>query len=270
MLDWLFTFNNSILVGYCFYTWKMKTINYARKLLYILVWNWMPHWAKANHNCCIQMSDRLTGTPFLADICHPPNCQWPHLAIFFPSAKCFRSTQTIFCSHSLSHGLDQQEASEMYRDPRWSDISWYIKQAHKWVKERFITHDQNATLQKKPHFVFVFFLQKISWCLWSVCWKRTWTSSREDSESKRKMYPHAYSQCIYLAIWNLMDYILVFLHQIDRQEIIKTTEPDRLINWDDFHCFFHWDLMEMPWPRGFQKWDATRLQIASCSFPGPQ
>ena len=43
--------------------------------------------------CCIQMSDRLTGTLSLTDICNPPICLWPLLAIF-SSVNCLRQSLT--------------------------------------------------------------------------------------------------------------------------------------------------------------------------------
>lgn len=64
---------------------------------------------------------------------------------------------TVFCSHFLSRGLNQQGASLMYRDPRWSDISWNIKQAHKWEKEMIITHGQNAALPAKSQILCLSF-----------------------------------------------------------------------------------------------------------------
>lgn len=45
---------------------QRKSIDWtqARIVLWTLLWNWMPHWAKTNHVCCSQMSDCLTGTFF--------------------------------------------------------------------------------------------------------------------------------------------------------------------------------------------------------------
>lgn len=80
----------------------------------------------------------------------PPNCQWPHLAVFFSLLLALGTCYHFVFSLPLSSpGLDQPGALEMYRDPQWSDISWNIKQEHKGVKWRFKRHNPNAALPVK-------------------------------------------------------------------------------------------------------------------------
>lgn len=125
----------------------------------------MPHWAKTNHVCCSQMSDRLTGTLFNWHV-SPSRLPMATFGYLFPSAKCCRRTlASLVLIPSRCLSLDQQGASEMFRDPRWSDISWNIKQKHEGARERFIRHDQCcSSYGKKKQHVLPLFSQKISCC----------------------------------------------------------------------------------------------------------
>lgn len=88
---------------------------------------------KQTSACCIQMSDGLTGTPSLTDICHPPICQWPLLAIF-SSVNCSRrSLPSCFFVSGIRGALGPKDA------PASADeytVAWiqnrHTRESYKW------------------------------------------------------------------------------------------------------------------------------------------
>lgn len=74
----------------------MHTFKYTHTQNWLFCMNAKYSWSFcANHVCCIQMSHWLTGTRSQADICHPPICQQPLLAIF-SCANCFQLPSWFF------------------------------------------------------------------------------------------------------------------------------------------------------------------------------
>lgn len=146
--------------------------------------------------------------------------------------------------------LDQQGASEMYRDPRWSDISWNIKQAHKGAKEKLHhDHDMIKVLPAKK--------KSASFCpsrFHAVCDLCADKEHKRHHQGKmvkawgRYVYPHDYSGCILLSSCPSENEQIGFIAP-EWPTGDTITEPDKLLNRDDFYCRPNGISLKFHWPR---------------------